>query len=152
MPAVSISPSEEACAALVDQINGGTAYTLAVNATTAEQFSDEQEFLEALAVDVVPLEGEQLHETLAVEDRSSHQIGIEIRRRLESAEQNLVNDMKLIVQQIFQRVNNFDSSNRRVRVWECSPVSDENPNKELLSDALVFRSRLMLRVEVEPPA
>lgn len=152
MPAVTISPSQEACEALVAQINAGTAYALSVSATTAEEFSDEQEGLESLAVDVVPLDGEQLIETLAVEDRSSHEIGIEIRRRLESTEQFLVDDMKLIVQQIFQRVNNFNSSDFRVQVWECSPVEKENPNKQLLADALIFRSRLVLRVEVEPPA
>ena len=105
-----------------------------------------------LMVDVVPLEGEQLNETLAIEDRSSQIIGIEVRRKLEDDSQALVDAMKLIVQQIFQRVNNFYSADFRVQVWECSPVNEENPNKELLSEGLIFRSRLELRAEVEAPA
>ena len=129
-----------------------TAYVRPLDVNIAEQFSDDQQAMTSLMVDVVPLEGEQLNETLATEDRSSHIIGIEVRRKLESDSQDLVDAMKLIVQQIFQRVNNFNSTDFRVQVWECSPVQDENPNKKLLSEGLIFRSRLELRVEVEPPA
>lgn len=152
MPAVTIAPSTEACEAIRDRINSGGAYTLAVNATIAEQFSDDQQAMTDLMVDVVALDEEQIDESLDVENRASVQIGIEIRRKLESDSQALVDAMKLLVRQIFQRVNNFDSSNRRVRVWECGTDENENPNKELLTNGLIFRSRLLLRVEVEPPA
>lgn len=148
MPA-TIAPSTEACEAIRDRINSGGAYTLAVNATIAEQFSDDQQAMTELMVDVVALDSEQLIETLAVEDRSTHEIGIEIRRKLDSDSQSLVDEMKLIVHQIFQRLNNFDSSNGRVKVWECANVNSENPNKELLCESLIFRSRIVLRVEVE---
>lgn len=152
MPAVTIAPSTEACQALVTQINAGTAYILNVNAKYAEQFSDDQQGVDGLRVDVVAIDELQLDETLDIEDRSSHAIGIEIRRNLTSADQVSVDAMKLLVRQVFQRVNDFDSSDRRVRVWECGYAKRENPNKQLLSESNVFRSRLVLRVEVEPPA
>lgn len=149
MPAVTIAPSTEACEAIRDRINSGGAYTLAVNATIAEQFSDDQQAMTALMVDVVCLTENQLDETLDVEDRTELIIGIEIRRKLESDAQTLVNAMKLIAAQIYQRVNDFDSANGRVKVCDCGFEADENPNKDLLAEALVFRSRLQLRVEVE---
>jgi len=147
--AVTISPSTEACEALVAQINAGTLYTLHVAAVIAEQFSDDQQDMDELAVDVVTLDSEQLEETLDLEDRSTHTIGIEVRKRLENDDQVYVDDLKLTVQQIFQRVNNFRSTAGRVRVWNVADVKNENPNKQLLAEGLVFRSRLTLRVEVE---
>lgn len=149
---VTIAPASEACQAIIDRINAvGAPYTLAATATYAEEYSDDAETLTSMAVDVVPLDEIQLSETLAVEDRTSHKIGIEIRKKLTAISQTDINALKLIVRQIYQWVNDFDSSNGRVKVWECGFEANENPNKDLLANNLVFRSRLLLRVEVEVP-
>lgn len=149
--AITISPSTEACEALIDRINSGTDYALPVAATFAEQFSDDQQDmqLQRLIVDVVPFDEEQLNETLASEDRTQHSIGIEIRCKLEDDEQFRVDDLKKVVKQIWRRVNLFRNTAARVTVWDAAVVANENPNKKLLTEALIFRSRLMLRVEVE---
>lgn len=152
MPAVTTAPSVEACLALVNQINAGTAYTLAVNATSADQFADDQQDIDGLRVDVVHLDEMQVTESLDVEDRSTHSIGIEIRRKITTSEQRDIDDTKLIVRQIFQRVNDYDSSDNRVRVWDCGYVKGENPNKQVMAESMIFRSRILLRVEVEVPA
>ena len=152
MAAVTISPSTEACEAIRDRINSGGTYTQEVTCDIAEQFSDDQQAMPDLMIDVVAIEEQQLDETLATENRWSVDIGIEMRRKLEDDSQALVAAMKLVVQQVFEWVNNFDSANGRVRVWECGNASEENPNKQLLAEGLIFRSRLMLRVEIEPPA
>lgn len=150
MAAVTIAPSTEACQSIIDRINTGTAYALRVSATYAEQFTDDAETLDTLRVDVVPLDEVQLSESLALEDRTEHQIAVEIRKKLTATTQQAVDQMKLVVRQIYQRVNDYDSSDNRVRVWEAGYEKNENPNKKLLADHQIFRSRLLLKVMVSP--
>ncbi len=147
--AVSISPSTEACEAIVDQINAGTTYALSVDAKIAEEFVDDQQSMDGLRVDVVAIDERQAADTLAVEDRWRVTIGIEIRNRLDGIEQFRVDAMKLIIAQVFQRINDFDSDDGRVKVWECAYEANENPNKRLLKESLIFRSRITLVVYVE---
>lgn len=149
---VTVAPSTEACEAIRDRINSGGAYTLATNATIAEQFADQQQAMTGLMVDVVPGDEIQLARLLDVEDKTEHTIYIEIRKKLADNTQALVDAMKLIVAQVWQRVNNYDSADKRVRVWEAGFVKHENPNKKLLSEALIFRSRIALKVKVEASA
>jgi hypothetical protein len=152
MAAVTVSAAKEACDAIVDRINTGTAYTLAVYATTAEEFHDDTTTMgEELHVDVVPLSEQQLSETLATEDRTQHIIAVEIRQRMTAIDQQLVNNLKLTTRQIFQRLNNYDLASGRVRVWEISAAAEESPNRQLLAAHLVFRTRLTLRVIGEVP-
>lgn len=149
---VTVAPAAEACQAIIDRINSVSApYALAATATYAEEYSDDAETLTSMAVDVVPLDEVQLSETLAVEDRTSHKIGVEVRKKLTAISQTDVNALKLIVRQIYQWINDYDTNDGRVKVWECDPDPKENPNKDLLANNLVFRSRLLLRVEVEVP-
>ena len=82
--AVTIAPSTEACEAIRDRLNSGGAYALQFEADIAEQFADEQAAMTGLMVDVVPGDEVRLNETLAIEDRTSHTIYIEVRKKLES--------------------------------------------------------------------
>ena len=145
--AVTQSPSTEAMSAIVEQINGGTAYELSVTATYSETLDDELEDIPDLRVDVVQEEEEQLNETLDVEDRTSHMIRVWIRKR--TLTQDEIDAVKLIVRQIWQRVNNFNSSNARVKVWECDMDPKEVPNKMIFKQSGLFVASMLMRVEVE---
>ena len=148
--AVTQSPSTEAMSAIVEQINGGTAYELSVTAAYSETLDDELEDIPDLRVDVVQEEEEQLNETLDVEDRTSHMIRVWIRKRTPT--QDEIDAVKLIVRQIWQRVNNFNSSNARVKVWECDMDPKEVPNKMILKQSGLFVASMLMRVEVEASA
>jgi hypothetical protein len=145
--AVTQSPSTEAMSAIVEQINSGTAYELSVTAAYSETLDDELEDIPDLRVDVVQEEEEQLNETLDVEDRTSHMIRVWIRKRTPT--QDDIDAVKLIVRQIWQRVNNFNSSNTRVKVWECDMDPKEVPNKTILKQSGLFVASMLMRVEVE---
>jgi len=148
--AVTQSPSTEAMSAIVEQINSGTAYELSVTAAYSETLDDELEDIPDLRVDVVQEEEEQLNETLDVEDRTSHMIRVWIRKRTPT--QDDIDAVKLIVRQIWQRVNNFNSSNARVKVWECDMDPKEVPNKMILKQSGLFVASMLMRVEVEASA
>jgi len=147
--AVTIAPSTEACEAIRDRLNSGGAYALQFEADIAEQFADEQATMSGLIVDVVPGDEVRLAETLDIEDRTQHTIYIEIRQKLDSNDQEQVDQVKLTTAQIYQRVNNYDLASNRVRVWQCDEVKGERPNKRLLSESLIFRTRIALTVLVE---
>ena len=145
--AVTQSPSSEAMSSIVERINSGSVYELAVTATYSETLDDELDDIPDLRVDVVQEEEEQLNETLDVEDRTSHMIRVWIRKRTPT--QDDVDAVKLIVRQIWQRVNNFNSSNTRVKVWECDMDPKEIPNKTILKQSGLFVASILMRVEVE---
>ena len=149
MSAVTIDPSVEACQALVTQINAGTAYVLAVAATYSEEIIDPLEEVDSLRVDVATDESETLNETLDVENRTSHLIRVWIRSKVDDVENVTINQLKRLVRQIFQRINNFNSTSGRVRVWECDQDLKQNPDKDLLRESGLFVSSILLRVEVE---
>lgn len=150
--AVSLAPSVEASQTILDRIKTGTAYELELLIERPEQAVDALEMIESLRVDVVHEDEEQLNETLDVEDRTSHQIRVWIRKKVNSVDNDEIDPLKLLVRQIFQRVNNFDSSDGRVKVWECDLEQKQIPDKEILRTLGLFVVSIMLRVEVEPSA
>ena len=138
--------------AIVDRINGGETYCLDFRAEQSEQIIDPLESPVGLRCDVVTESEETLNETLAVEDRTSLLIRIWIRKKVDGVTSDEIAPLKLLVRQIFQRVNNFDSSDGRVKVWECDYDTKDNPNKDALNQAWLFVSSILLRVEVEASA
>lgn len=149
MSAVTTDPSVESCEALVDQINAGTTYQRDVTAIYSEQLIDPLEEIDGLRIDVTADESETLVETLAVEDRSSHQIRVWIRAKVDDFTSDTINPLKLLVRQVFQQLLDYDSSNGRVKVWECDNVVQETPDKTMLRNAGLFVASILLRVEVE---
>jgi hypothetical protein len=147
--AVTIAPSSEAMSSIVDQINSGGAYDLDVVARYGALIIDPLEEVTGLRVDVVSETEEQLVETLDVEDRSTHQIRIWMRKKVSSVSSDEIDQLKLIFRQIYQRVNNFDSSDGRVKVWDAEIDPIEVPIKSILQQSWLFVSSLVLRVEVE---
>lgn len=150
--AVTIAPATEAMRAIVDTINDGGAYELAVRATYSESVVDPLEEITSLRVDVVSETEEQLNETLAIEDRTSHLIRVWIRKKVSPGNQDQIDYLKLMHRQIFQRVNDFNSSDGRVKVWEVDNDAKECPIKSILQQLGIFAATLVLRVEVEASA
>ncbi len=149
---LTVAPSTEACAALVDRINGGTAYALDVLATYARLEVNPLEDIDQLRVDVLAVEETQLNETFAVEDRTSHKIAIWIRDKLPDLTADSIDERCLLVRQIFQRVNNWDSADGRVRVWDTDEETRLIPDKAILNQHQLFVAVIVLRVEVEASA
>lgn len=146
---VTIAPATEACQALVDQINAGTAYVLEREAAYSRVEVDPLEEIDGLRIDVVAVEETQLNETLAVEDRSSHKIAVWIRAKLDDVQPETLDALALLVRQVYQRVNNFSSADRRVKVWETDEETRMNPDKVLLNQHRLFVVAIVLRVEVD---
>jgi hypothetical protein len=146
--AVELAPSTEAMQAIVLRINGGE-YALPFAADYGESMIDIMEDIRALRVDVIAESEQQLNETLTLEDPTSHLIRVWIRRRVNPDDGN-VDKLKLIVRQIYQRLNDFDSADGRVRVWELDMDSKQVPDKSMLASNHVFIASMLMRIEVEP--
>jgi hypothetical protein len=159
MAAVTIDPSDEACQTIVSRINSGSGstYTLPTPATYGMVLIDEVEKVTGLLVDVIHQDQTQLNETLDIEDRSSHFLIVWVRDKLPNITQPEIASRMLVLRKIYQRLNNFDSANGRVKVWDCGytdttdPNRDENPNKKALLEQGYFKAFIKLRVEVEAP-
>lgn len=153
MAAVTRSPSTEAMSAIVDMLNSvkGGAFAFEVEATYSEQIIDPMEEIKELRVDVVSESEEQLNETLDIEDRTNHIIMIWVRKKVRTLSNDEIDPLKLFVRQIFQIVNNYDSPDKRVRVWEAETDPKQCPDKSLLRQIRMFVASITLRVEVEAP-
>lgn len=146
---VSVDPSVEACQELVARINGGGTYPLPVDAAYSETIIDPLEEITTTRIDVCSEESQTLKEVLKGEGRSSHQIRVWVRSKVDDSENETIDPLKLLVRQVFQRLDNFDSENGRVRVWECDQDQKQSPDKEALRTAGLFVASILLRVEVE---
>lgn len=151
MASVSISPTTEAMQAICNRINSGDAYCLPIRADLAEVLIDPAEEITALRCDVVSDGDEQLHETIALEDNTSHQIRVWIRCKVTDLTADTIEPLKLIVRQVFQRLNNFRSSDGRVMVFDSDIESKQTPDKAILATNRIFVAVINLRVEVSEP-
>jgi hypothetical protein len=153
----TIDPSDEARQAIVDRINTATTFSLLIPADYGRIIIDELEEITCLQVDVVHQDQTQLNETLDIEDRSSHFLIVWVREKLPDIEKETLKQRMLILRQVFQRLNNFNSADGRVKVWDCGytdtsdPNREENPSKSLLLLSHFFKAFVKLRVEVEAP-
>jgi hypothetical protein len=147
--AVTVAPSTEACTALVDRINSATTFSLDVLAKYSRVEVDPLEEISGRRIDVVHVEETQLNQTLDIEDRTSHKIAIWIREKLTNTEPETIDALCLLVRQIYQRVNNWDSADRRVCVWETDEETRMTPEKVALNQYGLFIAAIVLRVQVE---
>lgn len=147
--AVTVAPSTEAMQAIVARVNSGEAYCLDVSASYSELVINPLEEINELRVDVVSESEEQIVETIEVEDRTTHLIRIWIRKKLDAITPEAVDPLKLLARQLFQRVNNWDSSDGRVKVWECEMDPKQVPDKSMLQSSGLFVASVLMRVEVE---
>jgi hypothetical protein len=144
------SPSTEAMQAIVDRINSGDSYELDGPVEYTERIIDELEDISDLRIDVVTESESQLEETLDVEDRTQIIIRVFIRSKVDSLENDTIDPLKLLVRKLWRRLNNFDSADGRVKVWDCDVSPKEVPIKSILQNHRLFVATLLLRIEVEP--
>lgn len=150
--AVTIAPAVEAMQAIVARINSGGEYALDVVANYSENLVDPLEEVTGLRVDVVTESEMTLNDTLDVECRTSHAIRVWVRAKITSAGNDEIDAMKLLCRQIWQRINNFNTADNRVQIWECDFDPKEVPIKDILAQSWLFVTSIVLRVEVEASA
>ncbi|GEM_PF-1043157 len=147
--AVTIAPSVEAMQAIVARVNTGTLYSLDLTAVYTDEAIDPLEEITRLRVDVASDTEEQLEETLDLEDRTSHQINVWVRAKVRNTLPASIDPLKLIVRQIYQRLNDYDTADLRVKVWQAQILGGQIPDKAILRQSLLFVAAIGLRVEVE---
>lgn len=149
---ITIAPAVEAMTYLRDYINDGGDYDLTIKAEYTEQLIDPLEEITGTRIDIVSESEETMNDTLDVENRTSHVIRIWIRSKVPSVSNDVIDSLKLLVREVFQRVNNAESSDGRVQVWECDIEDGENPDKDILRQLWLFVTAIVLRVEVAASA
>jgi len=145
---VTTAPSVEAMTEIVSRVNSATTYTLPTAATRLDLLNEDLTDVTTLRVDVIQEDEEQMDDTLAVENRSTHQIRIVIRQAVSIDDQATIDGLRLLARQIWQRVNNHESSDGRVKVWEADMDPKEVPIRSVLRTSGVFMTSVLLRVEV----
>lgn len=151
MATVTIAPNDEAGNAIVDRINAGAAYILPRPAEYETEIFDALEDVDTLQVDLVHETDTDLNETLGVENRTSHIFRIWIRDKLPDMETATVAPRNLLLRQIWQQVNNYETPDGRVKVWDIGQFRGEIPGKLVLVQANFYRAYIEIRVEVEAP-
>lgn len=148
--ALTIDPCDEACQALVTRINSAITYVLPRDATYTHEVIDDLAEVEGLQVDVCPETSQDLHEVLDLVGRTSHVIRVWIRAKLPDMDAATVAPFNLITRKIFLRVNEYETADRRVSVWDCGKDRGESPGKLVLVKDNFYRAYIEMRVEVEP--
>lgn len=146
---VTVAPSTEAMDAIVSRITTGGAYSQPASVSYGELRNEDLIDVTTTLVDVVSDDEEQLAETIDSEDRTTHTIRVWIRRKVNDLSNGTINPLKLMVRQLFQRLNNFRSNDNRVTVWAIDYDPKEMPDKQRLKLEGLFIANLTLRVEVE---
>ena len=146
----TVSPSTEASEAIRDRINSGSGYVLDVQAEVTELLIEDLAELRSLRVEVVPENEAQLADTIDLVDRTSHQIRVWIRQKLQTTDQDEIEKLKWTRRQIALRLMNYVTSDGRVRVWEVDNQNDVRFDREALQQDRAFVSSIILRVEVNP--
>ena len=147
---VTQAPSDEAMSAIVDRINTGDKYDMDVAAEYTDSIVDVLEEIAGLRIDVVCESEEQLTETLDVEDRSQCMVRVFVRQKVDDTDKEKIGALKLLVRQLWQRLNDYETDDERVKVWECDIDPKEVPIKAILQQSRLFVATLLLRIEVEP--
>ena len=150
MADVQKSPSTEAMQVIVDRINSGDKYELDKPAEYSEGIIDELEDITDLRIDVVTESETQLEETLDVEDRTELFVRVFVRAKVDAVDNDTIDPLKLLVRRLWQRLNNYDLADGRVKVWNCDVSPKEVPIKTILQNHRLFVATLLLRIEVEP--
>lgn len=147
----TIAPADEACEALVVRINSASApYTLTTAATYSHQEIDPLEEITGLRVDVVANTELQLSERIDGLDDTQHEIRVWIRKQLSDFDTATVKAMTLLRKNVADWLDNWDSSDKRVRVWDSESEDLEQPIKTALRERQMFVAVIVLVVRVSP--
>jgi hypothetical protein len=143
----TLAPSTEALQAIAARINAGAAYTLDVKAEARELAVDPLEEVTELRVDVCHESEQQLFEQIDNEG-TEHTLRIWIRKKVAALSGDELNPLRLLCRQILQQVDQYDTQDRRVCVWQSGFESQEVVDRTMLYQQRIFVASVILRVRV----
>lgn len=146
----TLAPSTEAVNTIVARINAGTAYTLDLKAEARELIVDPTEEVTELRVDVCHESEQQLFETLDAIDNTQHAIRIWIRKKVADITPQELNPLRLLCRQILRQVDQYATTDWRVRVWQAGFETQEVADKAVLYSQRMFVASISCEVQVKP--
>jgi hypothetical protein len=146
----TLAPSTEAVNAIVARINAGTTYTLDLKAEARELIVDPTEEVTELRVDVCHESEQQLFETLDAVDNTQHAIRIWIRKKVADITPQELNPLRLLCRQILRQVDQYVTTDWRVRVWQAGFETQEVADKAVLYSQRMFVASISCEVQVKP--
>jgi hypothetical protein len=146
----TLAPSTEAVNAIVARINAGTSYTLDLKAEARELIVDPTEEVTELRVDVCHESEQQLFETLDALDNTQHAIRIWIRKKVADITPQELNPLRLLCRQILRQVDQYVTTDWRVRVWQAGFETQEVADKAVLYSQRMFVASISCEVQVKP--
>jgi hypothetical protein len=146
----TLAPSTEAVNAIVARINAGTAYNLDLKAEARELIVDPTEEVTELRVDVCHESEQQLFETLDAVDNTQHAIRIWIRKKVADITPQELNPLRLLCRQILRQVDQYVTTDWRVRVWQAGFETQEVADKAVLYSQRMFVASISCEVQVKP--
>ena len=146
----TLAPSTEAVNTIVARINAGTTYTLDLKAEARELIVDPTEEVTELRVDVCHESEQQLFETLDAIDNTQHAIRIWIRKKVADITPQELNPLRLLCRQILRQVDQYVTTDWRVRVWQAGFETQEVADKAVLYSQRMFVASISCEVQVKP--
>lgn len=146
----TLAPSTEAVNAIVARINAGTTYNLDLKAEARELIIDPTEEVTELRVDVCHESEQQLFETLDAVDNTQHAIRIWVRKKVADITPQELNPLRLLCRQILRQVDQYVTTDRRVRVWQAGFETQEVADKAVLYSQRMFVASISCEVQVKP--
>jgi hypothetical protein len=146
----TLAPSTEAVNAIVARINAGTTYNLDLKAEARELIVDPTEEVTELRVDVCHESEQQLFETLDAVDNTQHAIRIWIRKKVADITPQELNPLRLLCRQILRQVDQYVTTDWRVRVWQAGFETQEVADKAVLYSQRMFVASISCEVQVKP--
>lgn len=146
----TLAPSTEAVNAIVARINAGTTYTLDLKAEARELVIDPTEEVTELRVDVCHESEQQLFDTLDSVDNTQHAIRIWVRKKVADITPQELNPLRLLCRQILRQVDQYVTTDWRVRVWQAGFETQEVADKAVLYSQRMFVASISCEVQVKP--
>ena len=146
----TLAPSTEAVNAIVARINAGATYNLDLKAEARELIIDPTEEVTELRVDVCHESEQQLFETLDSVDNTQHAIRIWIRKKVADITPQELNPLRLLCRQILRQVDQYVTTDWRVRVWQAGFETQEVADKAVLYSQRMFVASISCEVQVKP--
>jgi len=146
----TLAPSTEAVNAIVARINAGATYNLDLKAEARELIVDPTEEVTELRVDVCHESEQQLFETLDSVDNTQHAIRIWIRKKVADITPQELNPLRLLCRQILRQVDQYVTTDWRVRVWQAGFETQEVADKAVLYSQRMFVASISCEVQVKP--
>jgi hypothetical protein len=146
----TLAPSTEAVNAIVARINAGTTYNLDLKAEARELIIDPTEEVTELRVDVCHESEQQLFETLDAVDNTQHAIRIWVRKKVADITPQELNPLRLLCRQILRQVDQYVTTDWRVRVWQAGFETQEVADKAVLYSQRMFVASISCEVQVKP--